>query len=430
MNYFNLILSCWKHSHRLMKIAFVVSSFFAFVGAAPAQALDWNGKIRALWHQSDSKQSSPAFLSDLAMPLRMQTETVESELDVKTAYFTTRATLQGQHSSQSDAKLKGWFNEFFVSSGDGDWQLTIGKKILDWDVAYAFRPNDMVQQEQRRKLTQTSAIGKNMLLLDYFDAKLAASICLVEPWKSITDEKTGVSDVQMVAARVFYQFGNVDLHGFAKYDKQMGMSLGSSFSWVATDALELHTSLRYIDQYRYRLFNPTRVEANAALSVTSPWQDKLGENAFQMLVGVNYTTASHHSFILEAWWDGTARTSSQILEWSKHNQLLQSTAVTQQNEKLLRANLAWQNLFFSNASSLQRRNVFARWYSQGVNWQPAVDLIWTPDDQGRMITASLGWQGENVWVEGGIRWYGGPNRAVVAQLPTSQIAFISSSWSF
>ena len=57
-------------------------------------------------------------------------------------------------------------------------------------------------------------------------------------------------------------------------------------------------------------------------------------------------------------------------------------------------------------------------------------MLYSPADAGRAVTAALGWQGDRVRVDGGLRLYGGPSSAVLAQVPTRRIAYLAGTWSF
>ena len=85
---------------------------------------------------------------------------------------------------------------------------------------------------------------------------------------------------------------------------------------------------------------------------------------------------------------------------------------------------------FGTSSNLRRTNLFMRVSWTLDKWQPAFDLLYTPADAGRTVTASLGWQGDRVRVDAGLRLYGGPSDAVFAQLPTRRIAYVAGRWSF
>jgi hypothetical protein len=398
---------------------------FFFSSASLAQGVEWNGKVRGLLTQTQTNPNSPnSLLSKQA--ILQTTSTLEGELNVQARYFTSKATVQEQKTGDGKLQNKAWFNEFYVTSGDGAWQLSAGKKILDWDVAYAFRPNDMVQQEQRRKLTNTTPVGKNMIAADYFTADFAATLVWVNPLKSTNSNQVLTDEEQALVARTYYRWHGIDLYGFARQGGQTGASVGAALAWVATDALELHASARYVAKSRKPVLNVQSVVLNQRF----PWNYEQEKNLTQALIGATWTTEEQHSFILEAWWDGTALSSQQWRKWTVRNQDLSLIALTPKNQYLLAANLGWQNVAFASATNLRRKNVFARWAWQQAVWQPALDIIWTPEDKGRIVTASLGWQGDRVHIDGGVRWYGGPKTAIIGQLSTSQSAYVTANWGF
>ena len=49
---------------------------------------------------------------------------------------------------------------------------------------------------------------------------------------------------------------------------------------------------------------------------------------------------------------------------------------------------------------------------------------------GRMLTASLTWQGDRVKLEGGLRTHGGPATAVLRQLPVQKQGYVTATWAF
>ena len=93
-------------------------------------------------------------------------------------------------------------------------------------------------------------------------------------------------------------------------------------------------------------------------------------------------------------------------------------------------NLAWQGRAFNASTNLRRANLFVRASWTRDKWQPALDLLYTPADAGRVLTASLGWQGDRVRIDAGLRRYGGPGDAVLAQLPTRRVAYVAGTWAF
>jgi hypothetical protein len=67
---------------------------------------------------------------------------------------------------------------------------------------------------------------------------------------------------------------------------------------------------------------------------------------------------------------------------------------------------------------------------QNGPWTPTLDVLYSPADQGRVVTAALSWQGDRVQVQGGVRTFGGPDHAVAAQLAARNVAYLTTTWTF
>lgn len=332
--------------HRRLALSVLL---WGLAGAAQAEpnAMPISGQVRV---QHDELQANLA----LAGPARLPTgfSTLETELRASGLGLTTVVTLQQRQ--QADAgSSRAWVNEFYASHDGGAWQLSAGKKIVSWDVGYGFRPNDMVQQEARRSLVATTPEGRPLLLAEHFNADTAWSVVWVNP-TGAADDASG--NEPAVATRFYKRHGAVDWYGFARSGVRVGSSAGAAMAWVASDALELHGSVRYLNR-----------------------------GVKQALVGGTWTTQSQVSLLAEAWWDGTA--------------------------------------------ALQR-NLMLRMSWQHEGWQPVLDVLYTPQDRGRVVTGSLAWQGDRVQVQGGVRVYGGPPAAQWTQLPVRSQAYAAVTWSF
>lgn len=395
---------------------------------AMADDFDFNGQVRGLLSNYSSNSTSPmAYANQLTPGLsnsNSRLAVAETELRASFKSISAVATLQAQANDASHTQATAWLNELYGSFGDGAWQLSAGKKTIAWDVGYGFRPNDVVAQEKRRSLISNTVIGKPLASLDYFTAKSSLSLVWVNPVHAATNN---VADEQALAARLYQHINGVDLHGFARYGQRASASLGAALSWVATDEMEVHASVRY---QKHTPGLRMKDDANL-LQRSSPWQDSTQDNAVQLMLGANYTTESQHSFFLEAWWDGTALSGKDWQNWNKRNQdLRNSLNYLPQFQREIGYNLAWQNQALSASGNIRRKNVFARWSWQENGWQPSLDVLWTPEDNGRIITAALGWQGDRISINGGLRLYGGPNKAILAQLPDSRMAYVSATWAF
>ena len=414
-----------------MKQGAVIETLLALLGlgvfGASHAANDIGGQTRPSWTEQGNNPNSPlaqaAALDPAITTLPRSGATLETELRASGHGLSGTVTLQQQRLEATAATGKAWVNELYAATGSAGWQFSAGQRIVAWDVGYGFRPNDVVQQETRRTLLTNTAEGRPLLMAEYFDASTAWSFVAVNPTKPHAQRG---AEEPAFAARLYQREGSVDWHGFARYGAQTGGSVGAAAAWVANDALELHASLRYLNAADSTAIEP----GTAGLVRRNPWSDATVHHATQLLVGGTWTNAEQLSILAEAWWDGTALSDAQWNDWNVRNRQLAAQVRTPAPAGAVAGNLAWQASAFGASSNLHRTNLFMRVSWTLDKWQPALDILYTPVDAGRTVTASLGWQGDRVRVDAGLRLYGGPGDAVFAQLPARRIAYVAATWSF
>ena len=400
---------------------------------APAQSTDFSGQIRSYWLDNPSAASGPLAQANALQPGTVAAEpsaaTVQAELRASgklgTVALQATATLQAQHNQGSDGPpdTQSRFNEAYASGQNLGWQWSAGKKVVSWDVGYGFRPNDQVQQEVRRTLVSQTLEGRPMVMAEHFDADTAWSLVWVNPTQ--TASATGAQEAAL-NARVYWRQGAVDWHGFVRQGEHTATSLGTAFSWVASDAVELHASARFYQHAD----STTSTVTGSGLASSNPWVPTTLGDGQQVLVGGTWTHESQVSVLLEAWHDGTAWTDAQWTTWGARNQALPLWLQRRVPAAAVAGNLAWQGNAFGVASNLRQDNLFARLSWQYERWQTALDMVYTPADQGSIATASVVWTGEHTKLEGGLRAYGGPDAAVVRQLPVQRQAYAVATWAF
>ena len=409
-----------------MRRALIAALALASAGACLA-APEFSGQLRPEYIDRQAAVRGPlaqaASLAPNIVALPASGPVLETELRGSAHGLTGVVTLQQQRLEGDRLRSDAWVNELYASGEGAGWQFSAGKKIVGWDVGYGFRPNDMVQQEVRRTLLSVTPEGRPLLMTEHFDARTAWSFVLVNPTKA--HEARG-ADEPALAMRVYRRAGAVDAYGFARYGARTGISLGAAAAWVASAAVELHASLRHL-----RAADATAIDPAATGLVRSdPWRDARVRDGAQALVGATWTNAAQLSLLAEAWWDGTALSNAQWRDWSQRNRALAALIATPAPELAVAGNLAWQGRAFNASTNLRRANLFVRASWTHDKWQPALDLLYTPADAGRVLTASLGWQGDRVRVDAGLRRYGGPGDAVLAQLPTRRVGYVAGTWAF
>lgn len=401
----------------------------ALVGTA--QAAEVSGQVRGAWVDRQMADAGPLAQANQLQAGSASTEpsaaTVQAELraSTKAGPFTLHAvaTAQARSPKGGSTTSEGWINEAYASGQALGWQWSAGKKVVSWDVGYGFRPNDMVQQEVRRTLAAEALTGKPLVMAEHFDADTAWSLVWVNPLEA--QSNTGAKEAAL-AARVYRRAGAVDWHGFARHGEHTGGSIGAAASWVASDALELHASVRSY-QHANSLANSN---TGTSLSPANPWQAIRTGAGQQWLVGGTWTHESQVGVMVEAWHDDTALSDAQWVDWTARNQALPLWLTRRVPASAVAGNLAWQGHAFGASTNLRQDNVFVRLSWQHERWQPALDVLYHPADQGYVTTASLLWSGDHVKLEAGLRTHGGPESAIVRQLPVQRQGYVVATWAF
>ena len=393
----------------------------------PAGAASLGGQVRLQWVGQSASSSGPLAqanaLQNGIVDLPVGTAALETELRASGHGLTGIVTLQQQRPERGATESRAFVNELYAAHDGGAWQFSAGKKIVAWDVGYGFRPNDVVQQDVRLSMIDSTSQGRPLLMAEHFNADTAWSWVWVNP--TAGSDTTGGREPAL-AARFYQRDGAIDWHGFARVGAHSGASVGAALAWVASDALELHGSARF----QQRVDSLEMAPGALGLLPSDPWQASTETAVKQLLLGGTWTHQNQLSLLAEAWWDGTALSDSQWAAWGSRNALLEKLPTLGAPASAAAGNLAWQADAFSAASSLRRSNLYLRLSWEHEAWQPTLDMLYQPADGGHAATAALLWKGDRVQLQGGARAYGGPAGAVLAQLPVRRQAYLRGVWSF
>ncbi len=401
------------------------------VGAAQAEVLDESSvQLRSQVQSTERSRQGPLAAAEALQPgidgAARQSLLLEAEWRARRGPVSATLYAQHQQRDHGAARSQAAVNELYASGdwgGADGWQYSVGRKVVSWDVGYAFRPNDMVAQEERRTLLGTYTRGRPVLQLERFSAETAWSLVWVNPANTAGQG----ADEEALALRVYQRAGAWDWHGFARLGREQRASAGAAFSWVASEALELHASARLNERsFVWRLAPQAPVP-----SPTLPWRREVQAGSSQLLLGGTWTTASQLSLLVEYWWDSQALSHADAAAWRDRSAALvaQASLAPAALRPAFAGNLAWQTQGFAN-SSLQRHNVFARLSATQGAWSWAGDVLWAPQDGGRLLTASVAWQGDRWNLQAGLRQWAGPADSLIAQLPTRRLAFAAAALAF
>lgn len=405
--------------------------------------IPWNGELRAHVEQPRHNARGPLAAANRLAPgiappkrdslalqagLRAQTRHLSADLHLRQERFEG-----GGHSR--DARL----NELYAG---GDWPLlgegaawSAGKKVVSWDVGYGFRPNDVVAQEPRRLLLAERPEGRPLLQIEHFTADGAWTLVWANPQQlhaRAADSRRG--DESALALRAYRREGAADWYGFARWGAHTRGSVGASVAWVASEALELHASARWMRGHDGLAAAPQ----GDGIARANPWREATLGAATQWLLGANWSNAGQFHVIAEYWHDGSAPSDATWADWGTRNATLSAlgaspalpAALPAALRPVVAGNLAWQTKPWTSAMNLRRDNLLLRLAWKHEAWEPVLELLTTPRDRGHSLTATLGWQGDRWRFEGGLRRYGGPDGAVLAQLPARQVNYLAATLAF
>ncbi len=392
----------------------------------------WSGEIRAHADRAGRNNRGPLAASAQLAPglatLPGNAEVLDAELRGHwhapawpTLSVQHNVLLSAHRNESGTTSAHARANELYVSRDLDAWQFSAGKKIVTWDVGYGFRPNDVVQQEARRTLLTVTPEGRSLIQVEHFSADRSTALVWVHPHTTQAPADTQrFADESALAARGYHRDGVVDTYLFGRLGHHTGLSAGAAAAWVATDALELHASARLMQRHD-------------AWTMSNAWTVTTQGPASQWLIGLQWTGEARQSLLFEAWHDGTALSRSEWRDWSQRNMQLQATAslpgLPASARTGLGGQLAWQASPLDRPV-LHRDQVYLRLSWQPQPWQWTVDTLYTPADGGHLITAGLEWQGDRVRVNAAWRVMGGPEGALLRQLPTRRQAVLAATWAF
>lgn len=301
------------------------------------------------------------------------------------------STLRAVLSARDDSDLGGTavLNELSFDRAVGTGFITVGKKVLSWDVGYAFRPLDVVQQQDRRAINAPTLEGVPLVAWEVFDANRALTVVLSNPGRRKAEQPR---DDGALAVRLYRREAESSRDDYAvlRLSDRNGLEGGLSFSQVEGEALELHGSLLLQQRHdRWIVSMPNVGGQSTSGPIQAPakpaWQKFSGGG--KALAGMTWTTEGKFSTMAEAWLDRTG-------------------------------------------SSLGRRNVLVRAAQSWEDMELSGDVLWTPDDGGLVGSLAFDWKHGPWSVAASLRAYGGRARSVARLLPVRQLAVLSLSHAF
>ena len=339
--------------------------------------------------------------------------------------------LTATESGQEGAKPAGRFlaNEAFVDFSVGGERFTAGKKVLSGDVGYAFRPIDVLQRESRMQMMPPQLEGIPSLSWDNFSTDGAWSLVIANPGHQRRGE---AREDGSVALKLYRRVASADFHGVLRNSTRYGLEAGAAASWVPDEALELHASLLVQRRGERRVPQSDTASIGALLNADGALVTETIASPRKALVGGTWTTEGGFSMLGELWWDGTAPGAA---DWQRlKRQAAQRAALLGVSgvpaAAVAGATAASTRIF--DQGNLAQRGMLARlaWTDPGGRWSASGDLLKSLGDSGWIATLAVGWQGEKLRIDAGLRRYGGPADSAYRLLPERAAAFVGLSLAY
>jgi hypothetical protein len=397
-------------------------------GVLAARAEEVHVKLRAIPEAHEANPDSPFALgtqrSDLGRD-RLQDE-VELRAAVQGINLVATGRSTAMEGKSPDNELV--VNELYYDTTLWGQRLGGGKKIMSWDVGFGFRPLDVIQQENRRAIFNSTLEGIPFVAWERFDETSAWTVLLANPGRG----KAGSPrDDESVAAKAYFRKEQTDWHAVLRVSERHQWETGMALTQVSEEGLEWHGSFLFQRRYE-KLLNRLAEEPGAPLSASDPMEARVHENGVKALLGMTWTGTSGISILAEAWYDKSAYTAS---EWTAVADLARrQSALLGVNgipEAAVRGNVAYSLRYFEQPNLLQQ-NLLARvsWKGESGTMEPALDVLYTPGDHGWVATLSAGYEGNRYRIDTGYRVFGGPDDSAYRMLPERRVIYVAGQFAF
>lgn len=402
----------------------------------PSQA-QLNGETRL---RADALDQNPESASRLArdlsaiVPSPHRSELgVESHLRWRYEALYLDAQAQGYSNRVGDTRATGRVNEAYALVPVGGVSLAAGRRVIQWDVAFGFRPNDLIQQDPNRYLISVKPKGRTVLQAEAFRADASLALVFVNPenLNKTLGEQRGAEEPAL-AGSGFLRSGSTDLYSYVRWGKNTRLSVGAAFVGVVSDSFAVHASARALQRRDSWVAD---VPSAAALLTANPWQQATLGRTGQLLLGANWTGESRQSVLVEWWYDGRAVSDRQWDAWLTRTGTLSSQVMLALEGQpgppadALAANLAWQDTPLGDINQ-RRSTMLVRLSWQPDRWLLSLDALYNPVDSGQIVTAGVQWQGDRVRLNAALRRFGGPSQAIVTRLPERTVGLLAATWSY
>ncbi|PAR38501.1 hypothetical protein CGT98_13885 [Vibrio metoecus] len=290
--------------------------------------------------------------------------------------------------------------------------ITAGKIRLDWGGGYGYRPLDLFLPYRRNPLGIQVEEGAGVLALSSYQGLGEWTLIATDSsWQRSSEAQWGESNEQQgIGLRHYRLVRDSDIQGIVYYDNVRRGLVGGSWVSVLNPAWSVHTSWLY--QREYWQYQP---------QTEHPLELVKKQHAAQFLFGLNWANAAGHNVIAEYWYDGRS--------WNEHEWQEAINTAKQMHAAGLTQTVASYAQGYQ-AANIVAHNVMLHWTWDGAtgrplgidNVTPTIDLLWSAEDGGLIVTPWLNWQAydsgaSSLELELAARFFSGKSDSAYANLP-------------
>ncbi len=277
--------------------------------------------------------------------------------------------------------------------------LTVGKKILKWGTGYAFNPTGVVEP-QRSPSDPSDRLGQNegskLVSVDFFAGRSSLALVYVND-VSINNWRWSWG-TQEFAIRAYTFLSGLDLSLIAHYKEGDRLELGSNWSYVIGDNLELHGELLgkrgSSTLYHQSIWSDQNAVLYSSFPYSAPYEQS-GRIFSRLLLGGQFTFENGVNIVLEYYHNAEGLTGIDWKRWMKfvkfQNDVQRGTIpVAPELIGPSRFNLLWALQTLSPRGAMQDY-CFAREYWSDERWGAELIEFLNAQDMSAVVipTASL-----------------------------------------
>lgn len=405
--------------------AFCANEYGALKYSENSKDYEYNIKNSLSSEYHDVNRKSLYYLGT-SLSLKEKFFSVKNDLELRLRWnkFVMQSTL-GARKIHKDNSTSSYINQLYYDDKNEYLSWTFGKKIISWGVGHAFRPLDVIQNENRRAVNPSALTGVPLASLEKFTASSAWSLIWANSIYGKNEYKANKSE--SLALRYFHFAENYDLHLVGKFSREKKAEGGLGATYVINENTLLYSSALYTRRYS-KIMN-SLINTASLYSDSNPMRKICYSNGLRANIGYQWTGSSGVGVLFETYYDGHSYSKK---DWNKlnlltKNQLFFSYAVPYY---ALKSNIAWSSYAFTQDNLVRMNSLLRLSYDNSDGLKPYFDLLYSPDDGGLLSTISISYEKNNQRYSFGLRNYGGKSGSVYRNVPEKNVTWFRIDLTF